>query len=248
MLSESARQAVDQYWSTFFGYDLTTLLEGQAAVVPHAGLAGYHGVMLFQRDRSLLVSVPRQLVNSSIASRLEQIGLGAMDRGRLRELLGGQVEEIVGPAFVGYLDSSCRRLPPRLAARPLGPNDPNAIRELREALTEVEWEHGGCRNSTAKLVGVFVEGRLACLSSYEVWGERIAHVSVVTHPSHRGRGCGKTAVSRLVEIILDQGLVPQYRTLESNAPSMRIAKSLGFQPYARTIAVRFISEACVPGS
>jgi hypothetical protein len=36
-------------------------------------------------------------------------------------------------------------------------------------------------------------------------------------------------------------VVPQYRTLEGNAPSMAVAKRLGFVHYATSLALRFAS-------
>jgi predicted GNAT family acetyltransferase len=67
---------------------------------------------------------------------------------------------------------------------------------------------------------------------------RIAHIAVVTHPSHRGRGYGKAAVAHLAARAIAEGLLPQYRTLDSNQPSLRIAEALGFQRYATSVAVR----------
>jgi len=37
---------------------------------------------------------------------------------------------------------------------------------------------------------------------------------------------------------IDAAYVAQWQTLESNVPSIAIARALGFQPYCRTIAVR----------
>jgi hypothetical protein len=45
-------------------------------------------------------------------------------------------------------------------------------------------------------------------------------------------------VSGLTGEVLKRGLVPQYRTLEANKSSMAIARALGFELYATTVAVR----------
>jgi predicted GNAT family acetyltransferase len=88
------------------------------------------------------------------------------------------------------------------------------------------------------VAGVFADGVLAAAAGYEVWGETIAHIAVVTHPAFRGRGLGAAAVSRIAAEAVERGLLAQYRTLEANAPSLAIADRLGFQPYARSLAVR----------
>ena len=46
------------------------------------------------------------------------------------------------------------------------------------------------------------------------------------------------AVSRVTADALGRGLIVQYRALESNTPSVAVAERLGFQPYARSVAVR----------
>jgi predicted GNAT family acetyltransferase len=68
-------------------------------------------------------------------------------------------------------------------------------------------------------------------------------MAVITHPQHRGHGYGRAVVSRLTEEALHQGLGPQYRTLEANAPAMAIAHTLGFMHYATTVAVRLKPDA-----
>jgi hypothetical protein len=52
-------------------------------------------------------------------------------------------------------------------------------------------------------------------------------------------------VERAARTALKAALVPQYRALASNAPSLRIADRLGFVPYAASFAVR-LREASPP--
>ena len=86
---------------------------------------------------------------------------------------------------------------------------------------------------------MFANGELIALAGYETWGGTIAHISIVTHPSHRNQGAGRTAVAGVTQHALRAGLLPQYRTLQSNQPSIRIAEALGFSAYATSMAVRF---------
>jgi RimJ/RimL family protein N-acetyltransferase len=88
------------------------------------------------------------------------------------------------------------------------------------------------------MVGVFKGHKLAALASYQIWGEQIAHIAVVTHPSFRGQGCAAPALGCLTQNVIERMLVPQYRTLEGNAPSMAVARRLGFVHYATSLALR----------
>lgn len=145
---------------------------------------------------------------------------------------------MIGPAFVGYTDRAAFQPVQHGASRVLTQQDVPALEALRAACSALEWEHGGSSFGEQPVVGVHVEGELAAVAGYEVWGEAIANISVITHPRHRGQGYGKTVVSRLTEEVLNQGLAPQYRTLEVNVPSMAVAQDLGFERYATTMAVR----------
>ena len=92
------------------------------------------------------------------------------------------------------------------------------------------------------LFGVFDTSReLTALASYEAWNRRIAHISIVTHPRHRGRGSGRAAVALAAQHALAAGLVPQYRTLRANTASMAIANRLGFVEYGFSVYVRMQS-------
>jgi len=57
-------------------------------------------------------------------------------------------------------------------------------------------------------------------------------------PAYRGRGHGKAVVSTMTTHGLAFGGVVRYRTLEANLAPIGIARSLGFQPFARTLVIR----------
>ena len=81
-------------------------------------------------------------------------------------------------------------------------------------------------------VGIEADGRLVAAAGYEVWDERIAHISVVTHPDYRSRGLGQAVVSRATDRALDAGLWPQYRTLDAWPWSVALAEGLSFERFA----------------
>jgi len=157
-------------------------------------------------------------------------------------------DRVVGPAFIGYADASTFCDGSGDGARVLdgGDGDREAIAGLRAACGPSAWEQGGADGADTT-VGIFVDGALATLASYEIWSERIAHIGIITHPAQRGRGLGGAAVAAIARLAIARGLVAQYRTLVANAPSMAIARRLGFQRYAFTLSIRTDGRAPVSG-
>jgi ribosomal protein S18 acetylase RimI-like enzyme len=178
------------------------------------------------------------LVNGFRARAVTWSPADVLDEERFRRLIDYPTARIVGPAFIGYTDRTAFRPVYDQEVRLLSFKDVEALEALRAACSAVEWEHGGSDFGDQPLVGAFNGEELVAIAGYEIWGGGIAHISVVTHPRYRRRGYGKAVVSRLTEESLGRGLVPQYRTLEVNSSSMTIARSLGLERYATTVAVR----------
>ena len=123
-------------------------------------------------------------------------------------------------------------------ARQLVEADADAATALRTRCEAETWEHGGSEFGRVPTFGAFDgEGELAAMAGYERWGQ-IAHISIVSAPHRRSQGHGAAAVLAAAEHALNAGLVPQYRTLKTNGPSMRVAERLGFQEYGVSMYVK----------
>jgi len=232
-------QSVDAYWISYFGCPLEDPQTPRAVVVPHAALHGYQGAFLFRRDRSCILSVPAALLAPVAQAVLGREPEGVFDRAFLAGVFGDAVERTIGPAWLGYADDMDLQPVEAHGVRFLDADDDVALHRLAQACSETEWEHSGIHFDRPPVYGCLRGDEILAAAGYELWGERLAHIGVVTHPAHRGRGCGKAVVSAIAANALREGLVPQYRTLESNTASVAIARSVGFQEYAVTIAVRF---------
>jgi RimJ/RimL family protein N-acetyltransferase len=156
-------------------------------------------------------------------------------------VFGKRVVASRGPAFVGYSDLKHFRPAFSHSTRQLTNQDKKAVDRLRAACVVEEWEAGGSEFMLGAMVGAFRGQELAALAGYQLWGDHIAHIAIVTHPEFRRQGHATTAVSRLTEIVFERSLVPQYRTLEANTSSLAVARRLGFVQYATSLAVRFVS-------
>jgi GNAT superfamily N-acetyltransferase len=211
------------------------------AVVPHDALSGWHGAFLFSHDPSCVISVPQTFV-----TRVQELTAGiapadVFSVASAEAMFGEATERIIGPAWLGYADGLDFRPVLSTHTRALSPDDLPALRRLAASCGE-EWEDSGITFESPLVFGRFAEGDLAAAGTVERSSRDILNVGIITHPDHRSKGYGKEVVSALTRYGVERGGIMQYRTLESNRPSLRIARALGYQPYGRTIAVRLKTE------
>lgn len=239
MLSPETLRALDAYWAGVFGCDVEALRPPTPGVFPRQPGDGSRGVYAMDFGAAPVARLSADLVRPHAYSVLGALAAGADADAASWHRVFGDVEAVIGPAALRYADhGTFRPLPPSPSVRLLGRDDLPAAAALETACSPTEWEHGGIAVGRDVAAGTFVGGELAALAGYEVWDGVIAHVSVVAHPAHRRRGHAAAAVSRVTAEALERGLIPQYRALESNTPSLAIAERLGFHPYARSVAVR----------
>lgn len=237
-LADTTLETIEAYWANFFGAPRDGLGAPGARVLAHAELEHYRGIFCMRLGGAALVSVPPAELEAW-RGRLGGADVDALsDAAALGALAGAPPERVIGPAALAYADATSLRPLPAPGVRLLGAADEEAYADLRAACAQIEWEHGGSELGLLPLAGKFVRGDLAALAGYELWGERIAHIAIITRPDMRGRGYGAEAVSLLAEDVVSRGLIAQYRTLRANTPSMRIAAGLGFIPFADTVAIR----------
>lgn len=233
MLSEREISVATNFWADHFGIARVELFDQPWRVVVHSkALAQYRGTFALFRDERGIASIP-----ADQASRLEPLLANAPDD-KTPERFAVALSSIscasIGPAYVGYaalISGECA------SARDLESRDQAALENLKQCCPDVDWDHGGS-NLRQPCSGIFTDGQLAAVAGYETWGGAIAHIAVVTHPEFRNQGLGRRVVAHVARRAVDAGLLPQYRTLLSNEPSMHVAKSLGFQQYAVSMAVR----------
>jgi GNAT superfamily N-acetyltransferase len=220
------------YWASHLGCSTATLFSQPFHITTHGtDLADYDGIFALFRRGAAAVSFPPDRIET--LRRL--LPSPPLTPTRFAEAFGVLGFTVIGPAYMGYAEVVRSPVQP---VRSLTADDALAAGVLRAACSETEWEHGGSLVGEHPSSGVFIGSDLVALAGYEIWGSTIAHISVVTHPSFRGRGFGRSAVAHVASTALVARLVPQYRTLESNRASICIAESLGFFHYATSVAVR----------
>jgi GNAT superfamily N-acetyltransferase len=237
-LSREIVQTVDEFWAADVGCPCESLRSEGTITVCHPNQhSDWNGIFILRIDSAPIISLPRDLFSSLCIAARQWSTTQVFDSTQLRSLIGSCVDKIIGPAFIGYTESGMFR-PIETSSTTLLRNEHSEhVVSLRAACDPMEWDHGGRQFGENPTIGVFVGTELIALAGYDIWGDRIAHLSIVTHPRYRRHGHGCAAVSRLTEIALERGLVPQYRTLDSNTASIKIAAKLGFTRYATTMTV-----------
>ncbi|HTO68928.1 MAG TPA: GNAT family N-acetyltransferase [Myxococcota bacterium] len=178
----------------------------------------------------------RAAVVAAAPERLHARLRGASDpralvtRAGLAELFPEAVR-FVGPARVDYLHHQVSA-PPGVVA--LEPRDAR-VAALRDAATGEEWQHADLFAAETPVFAVELEGALAAAAGFERLLGRVAHLRVLAHPRHRGRGAGRRVVQAAAARAQSLGLLPQYQTLAANAPSVAVAAALGFEAFATTL-------------
>ena len=98
--------ALNAYWQTFFGCAMPQQRDlPQTLVVPHVGLGTYHGIFLFRRQHTLMVSVPPAVVGSHAMHLATLTVADVADPATLITRVGLPIERLIGPACIGYADA-----------------------------------------------------------------------------------------------------------------------------------------------
>jgi GNAT superfamily N-acetyltransferase len=239
MTTSTSIHDLDAHWSGLLGRDLADIPAGRCVVTPHPqALASYRGIYAWSRGDACVVSAPPEFVRQTAEVAGGKSPADVIDSDALPSALREELESIVGPAVVSYADHSDFVPVDEMGARPLTPSDIPALRQLSRDAGAEAWENSGISFDRVPILGIYDQHILVAAASYERWGERILHVGVVTHPEHRGKGFGRGVASATTAHALEAGGIAQWQTLETNTPSLAIAKKLGYQPYCRTLAIR----------
>jgi GNAT superfamily N-acetyltransferase len=239
MTTTASLQGVVAFWAAHLGCSEVQLAQPSTAVVRNGpDLASFRGATVMFRPPACVLAVPADWY-APVASRIgRRPPAEAFDVMLLHQVFGTAVDQVIGPAWLGYADSSDFRPAPMRGTRLLTDQDLPELQQLAAACGPTAWDHSGIDPTRPPVFGCFAGDRLAAAGMLERWGDQLLHVGIVTHPDYRGRGYGKAVVSAMSAHGLATGGVMHYRTLQANLPSVGIARALGFQRFALTLAVR----------
>lgn len=254
MLSENSRINIQIRLSIRYGFDFhPSLPAGELMVVKHGlELADYHGIYVWQMGGVTLVSAPEGMVDG-VRHRTDKALVtfvqgpdfhGRIEDGYIKETfwrtaLGERAGRIIGPAYQGFCDMESFQPADTQGARPLTLNDHCALRAFIAACPLEDWEDSAISPDHLPLYGLERDGALVALASAP-FRDMMAmrSVGVVTLPAARGTGAGRAVISALIEELRTKFMLLHYQTLRANLPSVAIARRLGFEDVATSLAVR----------
>jgi len=232
----------DDFWAKFLGINPSDWNLSGVEIRAHVGLTGYTGIWCFRRRDLTVVSAPdgwvshlRNRIGSGDANRL-------LDESFLRNLLGEDFERLIGPAFQGCLEPAAFRHASAREVRPLLQEDDAAYDRLRADCGPEVVGVSGLLKSTER-VGYFRASMLLAVAGYRPWTDFAGDPCILTHPGHQGRGYGTAVASAVVRRALNEGKLLLYQTLEANTGAVHIARKLGYEQYARHVAVRLRNDS-----
>lgn len=228
---------INNYWVSHLGCPPAELFDANTVVLPHSAFKGYQGLFLVRRRDAVMISCPNEIIDLIHTLTRDQSPQEVFGSGLWRRHFPDLIDSVVGPGFVAYCDASVFRAQPMEGSIPLGEGEIPDLQRLQMLVDEEDWLRSGLERSHPALFGHYVNGELVAAAGYEIWGGRIAHIGVATHPAHTGQGYGKAVVSAVTQDAIEEGLIAQFRALRSHAEAAAIADTLGFARYAETFAV-----------
>ena len=228
MISRRLVDLADATWAVSLGCDVNLVRQPGAHLVPGgAGFRGFNAVYMARIHHTVLVYCPEGLRPYAgdllSGSTVDEV----FTRRTLERIAGGQLEAVQGPAWHGFVDdehfiASTHPEGVRLAW------DDTRLAELSQACGEESWAEAGFSAMESAVYGLVIKGQLVAAGIMRPFRGQLADVGLITHPDHRGQGLARRLASRMITDALPDAQVVRYRALTTNAPSLALARSLGF--------------------
>lgn len=235
---------LDRFWGKSLGCREEDLNFNESKIVIRTEETDYNKdrteeeIDIFQRNGNRIVSCSTEVEDKLRKHESELLEVDITEK--KIENIGLKVSQLLGPAFLSFTtkrsfdraeSSNCREL-----KRP----DAEDLEKLKQESDKEEIENsiGESKIGNQPLFGKFNDNELVAVSSYEVWDQVIGFPDVFVKKGFRGNGYGKQVVSASTEAIIENDLIPVYRTLEKWSSSVGLAKSLGYTKYATTYLIK----------
>lgn len=156
----------------------------------------------------------------------------ALDPDVLRTRLPPIVDTL-GPTSLFYLPAPLRTPGPDAEVI-----DVDLAGALLDAAAPEELDESGLSRATSPLSVVRdADGAVAAACGYVHWPAGLAHLCVLTHPAHRGRGLARVVGAHATARAEVEGLIPQWR---ARVPaSQAVARAIGFEEVGTQLRLRF---------
>jgi GNAT superfamily N-acetyltransferase len=235
-------EAVDAAWAEALGCETELLHEpGAHLVAGGEALKGRAAVLAAQVGVGTLVYCPDALRDRARRILAETEPRTAFSAVVCARIAGVVESEVLGPSWHGFVDRARFVSGTAREGGRVERDDP-LFNALRIACGDDAWAEGGFFHDPMAfdgvLYGIEEDGRLVAAGNMTPYRGLPADVGLVTHPDARGRGLAKRLAAKMVSDALPHVEVVRYRALLTNAASLGVARSLGFDERGRNYIVR----------
>ena len=235
---------LDHFWAKSLGCREEDLNFNESKIVVRTEETDYNKdrteeeIDIFQRNGNRIVSCSGEIEDKLRKHESELLETDITEKNI--ENIGLEVSELLGPAFLSFTTKGDFAKVESRKCRELKQEDADELEKLKQDSDEEEIENsiGETEIGDSPVFGKFLDEELVAVSSYAVWNSTVGFPDVFVREEFRGQGYGKQVVSKSTENILENDLVPVYRTLEKWSSSVGLAKSLGYQKYATTYLLK----------
>jgi GNAT superfamily N-acetyltransferase len=243
-MDDRLRHIVEAQWEKALGVDRSLLRGGGVHVV--AGQLGANDAMAFLFGDTCIVLVDDGEVEPARATLAGADPSTAFTVESLRRLLGPDAR-VDGPSVHMYVDEEGFVGTSDHAAIPVEGGDAALLQFLRSN-DPGDWAESGFPEDPSLDDGSTTfwllreNGRVSAAGNMTEWRGRPSDVGVLAAPAERGRGLAQRLVGAMVDAALPAVGVVRYRALASNAPSLAVARRLGFHAYGANFRARRVTR------
>lgn len=244
-MREDTRREVEAFWRDLFGVTQDQLWR-QVSVHPHGRLGTYEGWYVAWREQGVHVSAPAAADPRDVASLLTTSRDDLQQPTFWQAFAQQRSLRVVGPAVHHYLDDD-----PGVPGLDMGVEqvDPVRLTLLRHTATPEEWEDSGVPEALeegGEALAVWgstdperpwVPALLGGAVLTETAGAR-RDIGLLVAQDARGRGVGFRLGQAAASYAIAWHGWARWTARTSNGPSLRLARRLGFEPYATALALK----------
>jgi RimJ/RimL family protein N-acetyltransferase len=228
-------QTLDRFWATELGCEARDLRAGDPVLVP----CGQRQIqVLATPDGAVVIGLPHLIASASGAGMKELLNPAFWC-----SALGAQPGQMTyyGPSSLSYVSAHTLCPNPHPFVRLLRRRDAGEVGRFARILQAREpdifhaWAIGGRVAANEQLWGAYLEGRIVSMGGIRPVNKQLYEVGINTLPKHRREGWGTAVASAATQGALSFAPLVQWSAPLRNEPSQRIARRLGYQPYAHQL-------------
>jgi hypothetical protein len=222
-------------WASLAGASATFGTVLHVAASPDSRLCPPRWVGIVVLADAVIATAPTPGIAHTVQQALETLPAASLtDSTVLSTRL--QVLDMLSPACLAYLDpAEFRPHYGQVAVERLLPHDDD-LRQLVASSSTDDVEESGITQITSPAFAVREHGAIISAAGYRDWPGQVAHLSVLTITTARGRGLARTVASAALMHAIAHGELPQWRARPQT--SRRVARALGFRELGSQVSIR----------